>query len=198
MPPHGRLSEHLFPTVETGVDLVAVRKAGRDVAGEDVDLLRRVAQCTGRDPDGAPQGIGGRSSGDGYPPTRVAPLQLVPHLVAALGAEVQVDVRRVPSLLVHEPLEEQAVGEGLGLRQAQTVRDQAVRRAPSARDRHALFAGYLHGLQGQQEVRREAQVLDARELTPQARNDLSVQSPVPLPRAAQRELDEDLPRVFVL
>src|SRR5215210_2133978 len=110
MTAHGRLPERLFPTVETGVDLVAVPEAGRNVAGKVVDLLRRVAQCTGRDPDGAPQGVGGRSSGYGDPSPRVAPRQLVSHLVAALGAEVQVDVRRVPSLLVHEPLEEQVVG----------------------------------------------------------------------------------------
>src|SRR5215218_2849102 len=56
MPLHRRLRQSPFPAEEAGVEPVSVRKASRDVAGEFIDLTRRVSERTCRYPYGSPQG----------------------------------------------------------------------------------------------------------------------------------------------
>src|SRR5918999_5596871 len=103
---------------------------------------------TGRDPHRAAQRhrLRRRRHGDAVPPVTAG--ELVPDLVAPPRAEVQVYVRGVGAELVHEALEEEAVGEGLRPGEPQAVGDERVRRAPPARDGYRLLLSYLRGLVG--------------------------------------------------
>jgi hypothetical protein len=160
---HRRFRQRLLPAGEAGVDPVAVPEAGRDVAGENVDLARRVPERPRRHPYGPPQGhrLHRRGLRDAARAgATVAPNHLEAHLVAPDGAEVQVHVRGVLASLVQETLEEQAVGERFGLGQAQAVRDQAVGSTSSSRDGDALLPRYPRRLVRDQEIRREPQGVD--------------------------------------
>src|SRR5687768_12640220 len=101
------------------------------------------------------------------------------HLVTPHGTEVQVHVGRVLAPLVHKPLEEQAVRERLWLAKPQTIRDQAVCGASSARDGDALRLRDLFGLVRDQEVRREPQSMDTAQLSPESRLQLLRRRTVP-------------------
>src|SRR3712207_9521540 len=100
---------------------------------------------TGRDPHRPPQRhrLRRRRHGDAVPPVTAG--ELVPDLVAPPRAEVQVYVRGVGAELVHEALEEEAVGEGPRPGEPQAVGDERVRRPPPARHRAPLLAGYTRG-----------------------------------------------------
>jgi hypothetical protein len=101
------------------------------------------------------------------------------HLITPHGAEVQVHIGRILASLVQKALEEQPVRERLGLAQTQTIRDQAVRGATSARDGDALRLRDLFGLVRDQEVRREPQSVDTAQLSPESRLQLLRRGTVP-------------------
>src|SRR5215207_6076109 len=191
---HGRLRERLFPAGEAGVDPVAVMEAGGDLAAEGVDLLRRVPERPRRHPHGSPQRHRLYRRSLGYASTPVAMDHLEAHLVPSYGAEVQINIGRVLASLVQKALEEQPVREGLGLTQPQTVRDQAVRGAPSTRNGDTLRLRDLFGFVRDQEVRREPQSVDAAQLSPESRFQLLCRrtilrsSPVASPGARERQL----------
>src|SRR5687767_14437296 len=107
MPPHGGLRERLLPAGDRVEEPIPVCEAGRHVPGEAVYLVRRVTQSPRRNPDGAPQGEGAGSGGDGRPVPLVAPTKHLPDLVPPLGVEVQVYVRGILPPLVQKPLEEE-------------------------------------------------------------------------------------------
>src|ERR671910_1499630 len=131
---HGRLGERLLPAGEAGVDPVTVMEAGGDLAAEDVYLLRRVPERPRRHPHSTSQRhrLDRRCLGDAS--TLVAMDHLEAHLVAPHGTEVQVHIGWVLASLVQKALEEQPVRERLWLAKPQTIRDQAVCGASSARD----------------------------------------------------------------
>src|SRR5215211_8757755 len=176
---YGRLGERLFPAGEASVDPVAVLEAGRDLATEGVDLLWRVPERPRRHPHSPSQGhrLDRRRLSDAS--TLVTMDHLEAHLVPPHGAEVQVHVGRVLAPLVQKALEEQPVRERLWLAQPQAVRDQAVRRASSARDGDALRLRDLFGLVCDQEVRREPKSVDTAQLSPESRLQLLHRGTVP-------------------
>src|SRR5215210_3089302 len=131
MAAHGRFLQRLLPSREPHVHPVAVPEAGGDAAGERVYLARRVPERPCRRPHRPAQGHGLDGGRLRSTTPTVATDHLEPHLVPSCGAEVQVYVRRVQAALVHEPLEEQPVAEGLRLGHPQAVRDQAVGSASS-------------------------------------------------------------------
>src|SRR5215204_6110382 len=117
-----------------------------------------------------------------YPEPFVASDHLEAHLVPPYGTEIQVYVRRVFALLVHEALEEQTVRERLEPAQTQAIRDQAVRSTSPARDGDAPRLSYLPRLVRDEKVRREPQRVDARQLSPEPRFDLlDIRPPTFLP-----------------
>src|SRR5215217_9634250 len=115
---HRGFGERLIPTGEPSVDPVTVREAGGDVPGEDVDLTRRVPERPRRDPHRPPQRHRLHRRGLGDATTPVATDYLEAHLIPPYGTEVQIHVGRVPAPLVQKALEEQPVGERLGLRES--------------------------------------------------------------------------------
>src|SRR5918993_53359 len=125
--------------------------------------------------------------------TSVATDHLEAHLVPLHGTEVQVHVGRVPAPLVQKALEEQPVGERLGLRESQAIRDQAVRRATPARNGDVLRPGDLFGLVRDQKVRRKPESVDAAKLavqtTPYLRRRRSSFPPIPSPGPRDDEFD---------
>src|SRR5919107_6215448 len=135
---------------------------------------------TGRDPHRTAQRhrLRRRRHGDAVPP--VAAGELVADLVAPQRAKVQVYVRSVGAELVHEALEEEAVGEGLRPGQPQTVGDERVGRAPPARHGHAPLPCYLRCLAGEEEVWGEAELLYAPELALEPGAHPAFDVPVPL------------------
>src|SRR5918997_7028581 len=102
-----------------------------------------MSEGTGRDPHRAAQRhrLRRRRHGDAVLPVTAS--ELVSDLVAPPRAQIQVYVRGVGAELVHEALEEKAVGEGLGAGEPQAVGDERVGGAPPARDGYRLLLSYL-------------------------------------------------------
>src|SRR5215204_436971 len=155
MSAHRRLRQRFFPAGEPCVNPVSVTKTGGDVPAELVDLRRRMTEGPRGDPHGPAQRHGLDRGCLRHPEPLVTPDHLEAHLVSPYGAEVQVYVRRILALLVHEALEEQTVRERLEPAQTQAVRDQAVRGASPTRDGDTFRLRYLLGFVRDEEVRRE-------------------------------------------
>ena len=95
----------------------------------------------------------------------VALAHVADHLVAALEAEVHVDVGHRLALRVEEALEEQVVRNRIEVGDAQRPRhDAARRRAAAGADRDALALRVVGEVGDDQEVAGEAHVLDHRQL----------------------------------
>ncbi len=114
-------------------------------------------------------------------------VHVLEHFVAAPPAEVEIDVGPVGSCGGQEALEGQAVAQRIGVGEAQAVGDQAVggRAAVDAGD--ALLAREVGDPLHEQEVGREAEALDRRELVVEAVQDLGLQRPEALARARERQ-----------
>src|SRR5215212_10869446 len=199
MSAHRRLRQRFFPAGEPCVNPVPVTKTGGDVPAEIVDLRRRMTESPRGDPHGPAQRHGLDRSGLRHPEPLVTPDHLEAHLVPPYGTEIQVYVRWVLALLVHEALEEQTVRERLEPAQTQAIRDQAVRGASPARNRDAPRLRYLPGLVREEKVRREPQRIDARQLPPEPGFDLldirpPTILPVPSPGPRNRQPQQHLPR----
>src|SRR5215208_7174524 len=155
MSAHRRLRQRFFPAGEPCVNPVPVTKTGGDVPAELVDLRRGMTESPRGDPHGPAQRHRLDRGGLRHPEPFVTPDHLEAHLVPPYGTEIQVYVRRVFTLLVHEALEEQAVRKRLEPAQPQAIRDQAVRGASPTRDGDAPRLRYLPGLVRDEKVRRE-------------------------------------------
>ena len=137
----------------------------RDQLGEPVDLAVGHLQHAA---DVADRGLGEeRAEGDdlGDAVAAVALLDVGDHLLAAVHAEVDVEVGHRDAVGVEEPLEEQAVAQRVEVGDGQRVGDEAAGAGAAAgadRDRAAL--GPLDEVGDDQEVAGEAHVLDDAEL----------------------------------
>ena len=84
--------------------------------------------------------------------------------VAFVPGEIDVDVRWLAALRAHEALEEQAGARGIHRRDAQHEAHGAVRSAAAPLTQNASGPRDLHDLPGGQEVGRDAELRDEREL----------------------------------
>jgi hypothetical protein len=83
--------------------------------------IRRTSESPCDDPHSPTQGKGVGGGGDGHTVAFVPVDQLAANLIPPLRAQVEVDIRRVFSTLMQEPLEEPAIAEGLGLGEPETL-----------------------------------------------------------------------------
>ncbi len=91
-------------------------------------------------------------------------VDVLDDLVAAGRLEVDVDVGHLASGGVEEALEEQVVGDGVGVGDAQHVADDAVAGRAAPRVVDAAAAGELDDVAHGEEVLGEAELLDHLEL----------------------------------
>ena len=98
-------------------------------------------------------------------------VDVLQHLLAMVGGEIDVDVGRALVVLMQESLEEQVVRDGIDTRDAEQVGDDRVRRAAASLSGDAALAGESHDVPGDQEELREMRLLDDVELALQARRD---------------------------
>ncbi len=136
--------------------------------GEAVDLLRREIQRLPQVAHGrlGAQGADGADHRGVLP--AVPPVDVLDHLIAAVGVEVDVDVRGAAPRGVQKPLEEQAVGDRIDVRDTEDVSDQRVgrRAAPGAANPGA--AREAHQVPHHEKIGREAEVVDHPQLVLQA------------------------------
>ena len=93
-------------------------------------------------------------------------VDVLDHLLAPLMLEIDVDVGRLAALLGDEALEQQVAGRRVDRGDAEAVADRAVRRrpAPLAQDRRIEAAREGDDVVDGQEIAREVELLDQREL----------------------------------
>ena len=82
----------------------------------------------------------------------VALVHVLDDLFAAVGLEVDVDVRRAPPLRREEALEDQVVGQRVDGRDAEQVGHQRIGRRAASLAQDALLAGEAHDVPHDQEV----------------------------------------------
>ena len=172
----GQFRHHADGLVESHVQL------GRHQLGQVVDVTQGDVE---RATDVADHGPGlHRAEGDdlGHVVLAVALRHIVDDPVAVPVVEVDVDVGHRDPLAIEEALEDQAVTEGIGCRDAQRVADDAPgRRATPGPHGDAVRARVVDEIADDQEVSRVAHLLDDAELGLEAllddRRDLRVAAP---------------------
>ena len=97
----------------------------------------------------------------------VALVHVLQHALAVAVREVDVDVRRALALLAQEALEEQAEADRVHGGDAETETDGGVRRRAASLAEHAGAAREAHDVPDDQEIAREAELADDRELVRQ-------------------------------
>ena len=94
----------------------------------------------------------------------VALVDVLDHLLPAIGLDVEIDVGRTVALGREEPLEQQPEVDRIGLGDPEGVAHRAVRRAPPPLAVDVLVAAELDDVPHDEEVAGEAEVLDDVEL----------------------------------
>jgi hypothetical protein len=114
----------------------------------------------------------------------VATIATCAGLVTSGGVEVHVDVGHLSPGRVEEPLEEQLVRDRVGVGDAECVGDDRVAGAPPARATDPTPLGVIDDVLHDEEVLREAEVLDHGELVLDPPHRLGGDRPVALLDAA--------------
>jgi hypothetical protein len=117
-------------------------------------------------------------------------VEVFDDLVAPTPAEVEVDVRSVAARGVEEAFEQEPVAQRVGVGQREAVGDEAVRRRPASDARDLLASRVVREVLDEQEVRREAEPVDRRELVVEPPDDLGPQWAVATACAVEGELAE--------
>ena len=101
-------------------------------------------------------------------------VDVLDHLLAPLMLEIDVDVGRLLALLADEALEQQFVDRGIDRGDPECVADRAIGRrpAPLAQDRRVETAREVDDVVDGQEVAREVELLDQRQLVAELLVDL--------------------------
>ena len=125
------------------------------------------------DPGGVAYGLthlDGAEGGDlGHPIAAVLLGHVVDHPFAALHREIDVDVGHADAVRVEEALEQQVVGQGVEVGDAQQIgHDGARRRTPARAHGDAVALGVVHEVPDDEEVGRETHLLDDGQLHLQA------------------------------
>ena len=98
----------------------------------------------------------------------VLPADVGDHLVPSVVLEVHVYVRHLPALKVEEPLEDQAMPQGIDVGDAQAVEHEACGGAAAHTEENALLAGEGCDVPDNQHVVGELGLLDDVQLIVQA------------------------------
>ena len=94
----------------------------------------------------------------------VAPVDVLQHALAVAVREVEVDVGRLLPLFAQEACEQQPHPDRIHRRDAQAVADRGVGRRPPALAEDALAAGEAHDVPDDEEIAREPELADERQL----------------------------------
>jgi hypothetical protein len=176
---HGGAVGLLVEGDEAGHVPVEADRLGQIHVGTVGDALGEAVHRGGGDPVGLgglaeggarPQGAVGGDEGGAVP--AVGAVDVVDDLVAPPPAQVHVEVRQVGAPFVEEPLEVEAVAQGVHVRDAEEVGHDGTRPRPAADHGDGAGAGEADDLPHHDEVLGEAQLLQERQLTLHARRRL--------------------------
>ena len=135
-----------------------------DLFGPGVLLADRVAQGFGHVPDGGAGAVGDDVRDLGGVTAAVLGVDVLDGFFAAVGLDVDVDVGRTVAFGGEEPFEQQAPFDGVGVGDAEGVADRGVRGGAAALGEDVALAAELHDVPHHQEISREVQLLDDRQL----------------------------------
>ena len=137
-----------------------------------------MAEGSGDLPHGGARGHCGDGGHHGHVLAPETPVDVVDHLVAPRGVEIDVDVGHLAAGGVQEALEEQVVLDGVGVGDPERVGHDRVAGAPAARTTDPPRLRVVHHVLDDQEVLREPEIVDRAELSLQPRERLGRQRPV--------------------
>ena len=138
--------------------------AVRQVFGYFGNFIFRDAEGFGHVADGRPvlEGVEGADHGGAF--GAVFFVHVTQHAVAALPADVQVDVGRVAALGIEKTLEIQVVPDGVHLGDFQHVRHQTVRRRTAAHAGDVFPTAKVGNILDDQKIFRKTQIVDGLQL----------------------------------
>ena len=134
-----------------------------DHAGDRLDAVEREAEHLGEIADGRPQPIRNHFGRHCRAGATVGVVDVLQHLLAAVVLEVDVDVRRLPPLAAHKPLEEHVHPRWIHRRDPEAVADAGVGRRAAALAENAAAAGEPHDVEHREEIGLVAEFGDKRE-----------------------------------
>ncbi len=117
-------------------------------------------------------------------------VDILDHLLAVLGGEIDIDVGRARHLLVQEAFEEEVVLDRVDAGDAEHVRDDRVGCRSAALAGHAMLARESHQVPVDEEELGETSLFDHLQLALQPLRDGERDRPVSLPHALETELVE--------
>ncbi len=143
-----------------------------DLRTPPVDLFRpcvlladRVPERLGHVPDGGLRPVADHVRDLGRVPAAVLPVDVLDHLLPAVGVEVDVDIRLLGPGRGEEPLERQVVEDAVDRGDPERVADRRVRRGTPALAEDPVGVGEPDDVLHDQEVPREPLLRDDRQLT---------------------------------
>ena len=161
-----------------------------DALGEAVEELGRESQRLADLPDRHPRLERDHVADHPGPLPAVLLVDVLDHLLAVLGREIDVDVRRARHLLVQEALEKEVVLDRVDAGYAQHVGDDRVRGRATALPWNAVLAGEAHQVPVDEEELGQPGLLDHLELVLQAMGHRRGDRPVALAQAFEAQLVE--------
>ena len=139
-----------------------------DAFGEPVEQLVREAERLAHLPDRHPRLKGDDVADHPGPLPAVLLVDVLDHLLAMLGREIDVDVRHARHLFVQEALEQQVVLDGIDPGDAEHVGDDRVGGRAAALAGHAMLAREAHEVPVDEEELGQPRLLDHLELALEA------------------------------
>src|SRR5690606_2939779 len=162
-----RVEAHLGELLVADVGGVPVSERG----AQTIDLLERKAEDLAHLTQGALAAVADHLRDHGGAVAAITGVDLLDDLFAPLVLEVDVDVGGLGALGAHEALEQQIAARRIDRGDAERVADGAVGGAAAALAQDLAAPGDLDDLPGAQEIRRDPELLDQRELLFDLRGD---------------------------
>ena len=158
---------------------------------EPVEELVRETQRLADLPDRHPRLEGDHIADHPRPLPAVLVVDVLDHLLAVLGREIDVDVRHARHVLVQEALEQQVVRDGIDPGDAEHVGDDRVGRRAAALAGHSVLAREAHEIPVDEKELGEACLLDHLQLALQPARDLDRDGPVALAHPLETQLVQE-------
>ncbi len=154
--------------------------SGIDVLRQAVNLRLREAECLSDVPQYRPRPVGDdvRHHGRSFPP--VAPVAVLNHLLAPIGFEIEIDVRRPAALLGEEAFEGKPEPDWIDPGQAQAPAHRRVGSRAANLTEDVLLSGELDDVPHHQEVPGEVELPDHRQFVLQPLNSARIDAARPI------------------
>src|SRR5208337_367670 len=148
-----------FRQIFDGVENFAHR-AVRQALGEVSHFTGRHAENFGGLAHGQARVHGDEAADHGYVFRAPARVNVIKEFIAACAADININVRAIPTLHVEEALEIEAPAQRADARNAQAVGDHGTGRRAARHGGNAAAIGFFDDVPNEQEIRRQIQLVD--------------------------------------